>query len=616
MQKTSEQVCDSPDTDMGRAQVVRNILLGATGPSYAAYAPAGFQTSDSRYTLQFNFQRLTSNAIDHLSAALNAGGIDALIAIEQQQLPVNITLPFDQLNPNTEDIPLVQDTPLIVPPSAFYGEQVSFDGPYGLYFWEMFFHAPLLVAKMLHDNQQFQAAERWLQFIFNPTLPAEALTLARFIALKPVEITVEKAKSIYATLTTGPDPLIDLNGRVSDEVLKMNAAVFSTAFDIPLRQVRDILNLLLNQYGGATGRYWQFQPFRNALESLKDQLTNCARLRRTNDTFDLTHRSLRIGATKGSGDDLHQAPARLGRHGVLTVYVGSDRTARMLYSYALDLLGPRPVDLGPCEQEAPTTFNIILARYRGDPSDIPQFLIDMENALPGAAPNGPLLAQADRPFNELGGVFAVPENNSLLELWEIADDRLYKIRNCLNINGQPQPLALFQPAIDPMALIRAAAAGGNLMATASQLQPQVPYYRFSSMIQRAVNALQTLRSFGSSMLQALEQNNAEGLALLRSTHEVGILNMITLTKRKEIEDLQAQLENLEQTLQSAQYRQSYYNDLIAQKLIAPENAALTLMSTSINLRAGAVAFNGLAIAGYLTPSIFGLADGGMKFATP
>ena len=606
-------------TDIGRAQVVRNILLGATGPSYAAYTAQGFQITDSLYTLQFQFQRLTSNAISHLSAALNAGGIEALLAIDQQQLPVNIKLPFDRLGPNTSNIPLgPANTPLILPPETFYGEQISFDGPFGLYFWEMFFHAPLLVAKMLHDNQQFQAAERWLQFIFNPTLPADPLTVDRFVALKPDDITVAQAKTFYTSLTTPPNVLIDANGRVSDQVFKIPANMIAALLSIPITQAREILNLLLNQYLAVpTSRYWQFEPFRNhTLETLKEELTNCAQIAAyNNDPFDPDAIArLRIGAYEKTvvmtyiRNLLDWGDMEFSQYTWEAIV-----TARMLYSYALDLLGPRPVDLGPCEQVAPTTFNIILARYGGDPGNIPQFLIDMENALPGAAPNGPLLAESDKPFNDLGGVFVVPENEKLLELWDIADDRLYKIRNCLNINGQPQPLALFQPPIDPMALIRAAAAGSNLMALASQLQPQVPYYRFSAMVSGAASAVETLRAFGTSMLQALEQNDAEGLAVLRSTHELSILNMITLTKKKEIEDLQDQLASLQQTLESAKYRQTYYNDLISQKLIAAEAAALILMAESNVARVGAIAFNGLSIAGYLAPNIFGLAAGGMKF---
>ncbi|MBA2748697.1 MAG: hypothetical protein H0U45_08135 [Tatlockia sp.] len=40
---------------------------------------------------------------------------------------------------------------------------------YSTYNWELFFHVPMLVATRLSNNQQFEDAIRWLQYVFNPT---------------------------------------------------------------------------------------------------------------------------------------------------------------------------------------------------------------------------------------------------------------------------------------------------------------------------------------------------------------------------------------------------------------------------------------------------------------
>ena len=55
--------------------------------------------------------------------------------------------------------------------------------------------------------------------------------------------------------------------------------------------------------------------------------------------------------------------------------------------------------------------------------------------------------------------FCIPQNDKLLTYWDTVEDRLYKIRHCLNIEGVFNPPALFAPPIDPMALVRATAAG-------------------------------------------------------------------------------------------------------------------------------------------------------------
>lgn len=46
---------------------------------------------------------------------------------------------------------------------------VSDDGPYSVYNWELFFHAPLTVAVHLSKNQRFAEAQKWFHFIFDPT---------------------------------------------------------------------------------------------------------------------------------------------------------------------------------------------------------------------------------------------------------------------------------------------------------------------------------------------------------------------------------------------------------------------------------------------------------------
>ena len=46
-----------------------------------------------------------------------------------------------------------------------------FDGANGLFFWELFFHLPHLIAARLRDENRFDQAQRWLHFIFEPQAP-------------------------------------------------------------------------------------------------------------------------------------------------------------------------------------------------------------------------------------------------------------------------------------------------------------------------------------------------------------------------------------------------------------------------------------------------------------
>lgn len=49
-----------------------------------------------------------------------------------------------------------------------------FDGANGLFFWELFFHLPHLVATRLKDEDRFVEAQQWLHFIFDPQAPADS----------------------------------------------------------------------------------------------------------------------------------------------------------------------------------------------------------------------------------------------------------------------------------------------------------------------------------------------------------------------------------------------------------------------------------------------------------
>ncbi|EJN25746.1 hypothetical protein PMI36_01643 [Pseudomonas sp. GM79] len=51
----------------------------------------------------------------------------------------------------------------------------AFDGANGLFFWELFFHVPHLVAARLSEENRFQEAQQWLHYLFDPQAPAKRL---------------------------------------------------------------------------------------------------------------------------------------------------------------------------------------------------------------------------------------------------------------------------------------------------------------------------------------------------------------------------------------------------------------------------------------------------------
>lgn len=581
------------------------FILGQSARAALQYTSTGFGLDDNIQTLSFSTTRISTAVIQTLSHKLFTSGIDGLLDLSSQQAPVNVKLPFDAYKPGRQ----------VIPPAVSSGDEVDFDGPFGNYFWELFFQGPCLVAKVLNNNQQFQSSEDWLQYIFNPTLKPDVVSKDSFIT---ESIDPTQAGVIYDLLSSPALGLID-NGVVTSTITQITPAQLTMLLQsVTVYQGQEVYNILTNNYvSNPLFRYWQFNPFRTyEQESLVSQLTNPAQIHAYDvHPFD-PHAiaRLRIGAYEKSV--VMQYISNLINWGDFEykLYTWESVTsALMLYTYASDLLGPRPIDYGPCEAEYPVNFNEILQKYGNTAEGIPQFLIDMENVISSSLSAPVLPTGKDVPFNDIEAYFCVPENESFISYWNTIESRLYNIRHCLNINGVAQPLPLFDPPINPMDLVKAAASGNNILNVTSITQPNIPAYRFTSIIQRAKEVTSTLMQFGSSLLAALEKNDAEGLALLQATNEIAILNLNTQIKEQQITDAQYQLEALQQSLQSAQYRQGYYQGLLDKGLNAYEITDLVLRAEAIVPQAIAMGINGVSIAAYLVPNIFGLADGGMQF---
>ena len=82
--------------------------------------------------------------------------------------------------------------------------------------------------------------------------------------------------------------------------------------------------------------------------------------------------------------------------------------------------------------------------------------------------------------------FNVPRNENLMAFWDIVADRLYKIRNSLNIEGIKRTLALFAPPIDPGMLVKARAAGLSISEILADAGAALPHYRFKVIVAKAL----------------------------------------------------------------------------------------------------------------------------------
>jgi hypothetical protein len=441
----------------------------------------------------YQVARLNTGVAQALKRRLYAG-IDQLLALDSQFLPET---PFDQY----------YSTPAAGPPPTLDPERLpppimDFKGAYGPYFWEIFYHAPTLIADWLAINQDHELAKAWYEYVFDPMATA--------------------------------DPL------------------------------------------GATGntKYWRFRPFRENMDlpSLQETLTNGFEINLyNNDPFD-PHAIARLRISAYAKYTVLRYVENLISWADALFTQDSRESisqATNLYVLARDLLGRKPEVVGVFEQPAALTYDEIKALYpRGG---IPQFLIDLENTPFAAGPSGGS-GYADVPVNDIHAYFGVPDNAELTLLWETIDDRLFKIRHCMDINGVERSLALFAPAIDPAALIAGLGAGGTLGAGASGASYPVPNYRFAYLISVARSITDQVARLGAGLLNALERKDAEAMARLQLSNEAQLLSLGTQIKEKTIVQVQDQIDGLTEARAGAQARQTHFTALIDAGLLPTELA--------------------------------------------
>lgn len=271
--------------------------------------------------------------------------------------------------------------------------------------------------------------------------------------------------------------------------------------------------------------------------------------------------------------------------------------ATQLYVLAAQILGPKPVSIEK-NVAAPRTVEDLLAGV--DP--LSNKLVAIENEI------GDILTgeedELGEGLNSLNSIlfFCTTPNDKLLKYWDTVADRLFKIRNCQNIEGQIRSLALFEPPIDPALLVRASAAGLSINDVLNnQSNASLPNYRFTFLMRKALELCNDVKALGGALLSALEKKDAEALALLRAGQEVQLLGAIRQIRQQAIEESKENISVLESAKILAETRLQYYSS--REFMNANEQKQLKKLERALILQQASQTMNVLASGLYLIPRI-------------
>ncbi|MFI6738543.1 hemopexin repeat-containing protein [Nonomuraea sp. NPDC050451] len=566
-------------------------------------------------TLPHEIVRLTSSTAYKLNRQLLTAGVAGLLAPETQETDELPGFSSERSGPTT--IKVTSQVPETGRPTSSH---LDFQSANGIYHWEIFFHAPLLIAGALNEAQRFDEARRWYEYVFDPTQPTRYWRFLPFLAADlralagscraDLRELAERGVDV-TTLTARFGPVLDALGTLAPAFLHGGRLTDAeeaalTGLERALRPVEDALNAVQNQ---------------PQVNNLRERVAMIARLRGWHDLMG-DHDAL-LDAYLEDPFDPHAIaglrPAAY-RRAVVMAYIDnlldwgdllfrqytaeSVDEARMLYVFAYDLLGPRPEALGARALPPARSYR----ELDGGGSELAE-LTDG-----GAMLEGPGAVHA----GVESGYFHVPANGVFLDYWTRVEDRLRKIRQSLDIMGISRPLPLFEPPADVMALVASVASGASLDRIAAAPAAVMPNHRFSFLFRRAEELVDKLRQLGNDLLGVLERRDSEELALLQNRQEGEVLGMTRAIKEAEVTIAAERVRELESGRDGAVERARHYEKLIADGLSALQKAQIDSMgdaATAHFVAGGLKIASGIAMAFpqvKLGPFIIGSETGGIQ----
>ena len=563
--------------------------------------------------IDYKIVRLTSSTAYKLNETLFAKGVPGLLSIETQEINELPAFTSNQESKNQAYNPTLitykKDKVKYAPVSS----HLDFSSANGIYYWEIFFHAPFLIANALNANkkpQGYEYAKEWYEFLFDPTRIGDYWRFLPFLStdvqalIDSIQHELQKLKKLGGAQDLEPlfQPLLSkLQPWV--QLFQEAEALYKVK-----KQESDFSDLRQKLTTASEALKAKTEPLANTLKQKESQTSSKEAKRCLNTLQELV---AIIDRLKIRYDILvYNRPAQINtylddlanphaiaalrpiayRKTIVMAYVDNlldwgdalfrqytretINEARMLYILAYDLLGQKPQNLGkkilPAEQPYTALAN----------NNEYEFVIRTQFSKPTGTECISLLT-GSRETSIGCPYFFIPQNQQFLDYWDRVQDRLYKIRHSLNILGIKQPLPLFQPPIDPMALVQAMASGGSIGSVLAGLGAPVPHYRFSFMLNKAQELVQSLSNLAGSLLSALQQKDAEHLIILQNQQEAALQEITLKINQEELENAKQTTLQYQENQASAQKQLQHYTNLIEKGKLPSEIKQHDQMNTSM-----------------------------------
>lgn len=462
----------------------------------------------------------------------------------------------------------------------------DFNKAFGIYNWEIFFHMPFTIAVRLSQQKKFAEAQQWFHYIFNPLAS---------LSLNDGGV-YDKASQYWNFL-----PLHKL-GQPETQIDQLKLFSFSGDYE-KYQEIMDDIQTTTSELAKDP-----FQPHRVARLYRKSAYQKAVVIKYLNNLIDW-------------GDYLFTQDT-----------IESINEATHLYILAAKILGPRPrLVPKPTKQiedevstllsaaahsesivQAETAFQMTAEHSPAIDYERLSGELDLISSLQwfqGLPPEADSDEEPPSTINEQP-LFCVPHNEKLLSYWDKVANRLFKLRNCMNIEGQIRELPIYEPPIDPALLVRGQALGIDISELLSDLYTPRPPYRFRVMLQKAYEFCGDVQKLGGALLSALEKKDAEELSLLRSRHEQALLKLTKNIKKQQIKELKENLKSTQTSLEMAEARFEYYSSRKFENQNEKAQVNKLNIATGFNIASQVVSVTAAAAYGFpeITPKPDGPPD--------
>ncbi len=562
--------------------------------------------------LHWQLRRLGTTLSETVAATLFVRGVEGLLDTANQEKLREADLPIVPNESYVED--------------ASNAGALDFTGSFGTYYREIFFHIPFLIANHLNSQAKFAEAQKWYHYLFNPTasevIPADHPKPDpqdrnwRYLEFREHDIQTLRWQLIdgAAIAAYKRDPFNP------HAIARLRLSAYQKC--IVMKYIDNLLDWgdhlfaqdTLESINEATLLYVMAADI---LGERPAELGACGE----DKAKEITYEEIRSIIDRDDEDDedgsefliemeheVVRGRGHAGRRGLNADY------RYVIDDLRLDVAAGNPDGVTggraqPVTNGARLGGGILRPDWKRTRTT---YWTGHEGAIAPVASHDSPEGQANREVAAFGlglvrqiktPVFCVPANKKLLKCWDRVEDRLYKIRNCMNISGVRRELSLFAPEIDPGLLVRARAAGLSLEDVLNALSSNLPPYRFSYLIEKAKSYAASVQGFGSALLSALEKKDVEELNLLRSVHEQNILKMTTQIKEWERDAAEETRKSLELRKKGVKYRREHYEGLIKADLTPWERAQQVSTYISGGLRSGAAIFDFVAGVAHLIPEL-------------